>query len=347
MTANQSNWKVWNKTVMKTDKQTTLFYLLIGAGIVVCILTELEKISPTVRALCGGDSGGCVEVGNSPYSSLLGIPLGYWGILSYVTWGLVYRYRREMAGLFGAIVLGAELFFVYIMLYVIQTVCNLCAAQFVIVVLLNLLLFISSYPEKRRNSFRAATLPLALASFLVLYLPAQGLKTNIEFESMTSWGNVASPVIVEIFSDYQCPYCEKFEPVVEEIMKQYPDIYILFRDYIIQGHTYSPMAVAYSGSIAYYHGRDKYLEARFKIFKNQKRIREYVEPKLKLVQDDPEMQKAVKAKVDRDMARAKSLGVNATPSMALVKNGKVIKIMRGAYPFEEVKKEIDALLTES
>lgn len=38
-----------------TDKQTTLFYLLIGAGIVVCILTELEKISPAVRALCGGD----------------------------------------------------------------------------------------------------------------------------------------------------------------------------------------------------------------------------------------------------------------------------------------------------
>ena len=331
----------------KTDKQTTLFYLLIGAGIVVCILTELEKISPMVRALCGGDSSGCVEVGNSPYSSLLGVPLGYWGILSYITWAVIYRYRREWAGLFGAIVLGAELFFVYIMIYVIQTVCNLCAAQFVVVALLNLLLFFTAYPEKRRNAFRAASLPLALVAFMALYLPAQALKTNIEFESMTSWGNSASPVIVEIFSDYQCPYCEKFEPVVKEIMKQYPDVYILFRDFIIQGHPFSPMAVAYSGSVAYYQGRDKYLEERFRIFENQERIREYVEPKIKLVKNDPEMQKAVKAKVDRDMARAKSLGVNATPSMALLKNGKVIKIMRGAYPFEDVKKEIDALLNES
>lgn len=331
----------------KTDKQTILFYLLIGAGIVVSILTELEKISPAVRALCGGDSSGCVEVGNSPYSALLGVPLGYWGILSYVTWAGIYRYRREWAGLFGAVVLGAELFFVYIMLYVIQTVCNLCAAQFVVVVLLNLLLFISAQPEKRRNAFRAASLPLALAAFLTLYIPAQALKTNIEFESMTSWGSPASPVIVEIFSDYQCPYCEKFEPVVKEIMKQYPDIYILFRDFIIQAHPYSPMAVAYSGSVAYYQGRGKYLEERFRIFENQKRIREYVEPKLKLVKNDPEMQKAVKAKVDRDMKRAESLGVDATPSMALLKNGKVIKIMRGLYPFETVKKEIDALLTES
>ena len=331
----------------KTNGYAKLFYLLIGAGIVVCILTELEKISPMVRAICGGDSSGCVEVGNSPFSSFYGIPLGYLGILSYITWGILYRYKRQWAGMFGAVVLGAEFFLAYIMLYVIQTVCYLCAAQFVVVAALNVVLFISAYPEKRRNAFRAATLPIALAMFAILYMPMQASKTNIEFDSITSWGNPASLVMVEIFSDYQCPYCEKFEPVVKEIMAQYPDVYILFRDYIIAGHPYSPMAVAYSNSIAYYQGRDKYLEERFRIFANQERIREYVEPRLQRITNDPEMQRAVKAKVDRDMERARSLGVNATPTMALVKKGEVIKIMRGLYSFETVKKEIDALLTGS
>ncbi|MFQ5432155.1 MAG: thioredoxin domain-containing protein [Nitrospinota bacterium] len=330
-----------------TDKQTTLFYLLIGAGIVVCILTELEKISPAVRALCGGDESGCVEVGNSPFSTFYGVPLGYLGLLSYVTWAGIYRYRREWAGLFGAVVLGVEFFLLYIMLYVLQTVCNLCAAQFTVVVLLNVLLFISAYPPKRRSAFRAATLPVALVAFAALYMPAQAFKASISMESITSWGRPASPVVVELFSDYQCPYCEKFEAVVKKIMEQYPDVYILFRDFLIQGHAYSPMAVAYADSIAYYQGREKYLEERFKIYENQQRIREYVEPRLKRVTKDLEMQKAVKAKIDRDMARARSLGVNATPTMVLVKNGKVKKIMRGVYPFETIKKEIDALLSES
>ena len=330
-----------------TDKQTTLFYLLVGAGIVVCILTILEKFSPAIRALCGGDSSGCVEVSNSPYSAFLGVPLAYWGILSYVTWAGLYRYRREWAGIFGCVVLGAEFFLMYVMIYVLQTFCILCVAQFAVVALLNVLLFTYAYPEKNRNAFRAAGLPLALAVFAAFYIPAQALKADVEFESITSWGDPSSSVMVEIFSDYQCPYCKKFDAVEKKIIEQYPDVYILFRDHIIQGHPYSPMAVAYSGSIAYYHGRERYLEERFKIFENQERIREYVEPRLKRAAKDPDMQKAVKAKVDRDMERARSLGINATPTTLLLKNGRIKKTMRGAYAFEAVKKEIDALLAEN
>lgn len=331
----------------KVDLHSGLFYLFIGAGIVVCVLTELEKISPAVRALCGGETSGCVEVGNSAYSTLLGVPLGYWGMLSYVTLGGIYRYRREWAGLFAAVILGIEFHLIYIMLYVIQTVCYLCAAQFIVVVLLNILLFFTAYPEKRRWSFRAATLPVALAAFIIFYIPAEASRGRLDMESMTSWGNPSSRVVVELFSDYQCSYCEKYEAVVKEIMKQYPDIYILFRDYIIPGHAYSPMAVAYSNSVAYYHGRERYLEERFKIFENQEKIREYVEPLLKKVRDDPKMQEAVKKKVNNDMERARSLGVNATPTMVLLKDGKMEKLLRGAYPFERIKKEIDALLAGS
>lgn len=334
------------KVLQKTDIYSRLFFTLIGAGIVVCVLTELEKISPTIRAICGGDTSGCVEVGNSPYSSFLGIPLGYWGILSYITWGLVYRYRRAWAGLYGAVILGTEIFLIHLMLNVLQTVCYLCTAQFIVVALLNLLLFITAYPERRRWQFRGAGVALTLAAFLAFYIPADASR-QVTVESMTSWGDPSSKVTLEIFSDYQCPYCQRFEAVVKEVMNKYPNVYILFRDFIISGHKYSPMAVAYSGSVAYYEGREKYLEERFRIFENQEQIRAYVGPRMSRVKDDPAMKEAVKKKVNQDMERARSLGVNATPTMAFLKDGKVEKIMRGAVPFEKVKEEIDALLSDS
>ncbi|GMT42395.1 MAG: vitamin K epoxide reductase [bacterium] len=324
-----------------------IFYFLAAAGVVVSITTLLESASPAVQSLCGGPAAGCSQVQASAYSKILGIPLGVWGVVSCIAWIVLFRIRRAWAGIFGALLLGAEFHFLYLQLYVIMAVCVLCMAQFALVAMLNALLFFTAYPASSRRWWRLASLPVLIASFLVFYVPMDGEAAKTAAagaESMTSWGNPSSPVRIELFSDYQCSYCGKFEVTLKEIMKRYPDVHIVFRDYIIPSHEMSPSAVVYAGSVAYYEGREAYLKTRFELFDNQKRIYDYLKTRYAAIKDDPKMREAVKAKVVRDHELAKSFGVSGTPTTVIRKDGEVVKVYRGHKPFAKIQKDLDAII---
>ncbi len=325
-------------------KERVAFYALIAAGLIVCILTELEKYLPTVAAICGGPGSGCEAVRGSRYSSLFGISLGYWGLASYVALVALYWRNAAWAGLFAGVMAGAEFYFVYLQIYVIQAICILCMIQFAVVMLLGVLLFATAFLPARRGRYRAAMLGLAAAAFAVFFVPHKvqaGGPIIGRAESITSTGNPASPYHLEIFSDYQCHYCKQNEMIERQIMKEYPEISIVFRDYIIGSHPYSPMAVAYANSVAYYQGKEAYLKTRSEIFDNQERILDYIKEKLPSMKPDNTMEEAVNGKLANDMARAGELKITGTPSIALVKNGEVFRIQRGYLPYDKVKPELD------
>lgn len=336
------------------DKSAAAFYLLAAAGIIICVLTELEKYSPAIRALCGGDTGGCQEVGSSPYSTLFGISVGVWGIISYIAWMLIYRRRREWAGIYGGAILGAEIYFVYLQLFVIKAVCVLCMAQFAVVALINVLLFFTAYPAAGKSRYRIALVPVIIVSFFAFYIPmkVEASKTatlpsapsESRLAGVMSWGDPSSPYRMELFSDYQCGFCGKFESPLKKIMKEYPQIHIVFRDFIIGSHPHSPMAVAYAGSVAYAQGKDMYMKTRFEIFENQQNILDYLNERMPYVKDDFAMKRAVDDKVREDRKRAKALGVSGTPTIVLSKNGKVEKIVRGYVPYRVIKKDLNRLV---
>lgn len=325
-------------------KERLAFYALIAAGLIVCVLTELEKYLPAVAAICGGPGSGCETVRASRFSSLFGVSLGYWGLASYVMLAGLYGRNAAWAGLFAGVMAGAEFYFVYLQISVIQAICILCMIQFAIVMLLGILLFATAFPPARRGRYRAAMLGLAAVSFAVFLVPLKGHAAGPimgRAESITSTGNMASPYRLEIFSDYQCHYCKQNEIIERQIMAEYPEVFLVFRDFIIQSHPYSPMAVAYANSVAYYQGKEMYLKTRSEVFDNQEKILDYLKGKLPSMKQDKVMEDAVNAKLSNDLARAAEFQITGTPSMALIKNGEVFRIIRGYLPYDKIKPELD------
>ena len=331
----------------KRDKGKALFYLLSGIGIIVCVLTELEKISPAIRDLCGGDTGGCAAVGESEYSRLFGVPLGILGALSYIAWVGLYHYRKTFAVLFGSILMGAEIYFLFLMASVLQVFCPLCLTQFTVVLLLNIFLLATVEPEKDKDKFRAIAVILIAASFLAFYVPHKMNFKGVEkhVESITSWGNPASKYRMEVFSDYQCGHCKKFDETVKDVIKKYPQVYIVFRDMILPRHQLAPMAISYAGSVAFYEGQDMYLKARFETFDNQKDLYQYIVPRFEAIRDDKEMKDAIKAKLKKDFELAKSLDVRSTPTTILVRDGRLVLKFSGNRSFEKLKPDLDKLIS--
>jgi protein-disulfide isomerase/uncharacterized membrane protein len=333
--------KLWRE-----DKAAAAFYALSVVGIIVCVLTELERVFPAIETLCGGPNSGCSAVKKTSFSSMFGVSLGIWGLASYVFWMILFRVSRPLAGLYGGILLGAEIYFVYLQFFVIQAICNLCMAQFAVVALINALLFFAAYPARRGMAWRAGFVALAAVSFAAFYMPAkaQAQKEVAAFESITSWGDPKSPYRMEVFSDYECTHCKHFEPTVEKIMKDYPEIYVVFRDFIIQGHKLSPLATAYAGSVAYYQGREMYMKTRTELFDKQEQLKGLLSMRLPMMKEDKVMEAAVDAKIKADRERAEDLKVQGTPTSALVKNGETIKVFSGAVTYEQMKPDLDKLV---
>ena len=329
---------------MSGDRVAIAFHALAVAGIIVCILTELEKYVPAIEAICGGSGGGCSAVRASAYSSLFGVPLGYWGIASYLGWIFLYRASRQWAGIFGAALLGAEFYFVYLQFSVIRAICILCMAQFAVVLALNVLLFFTAYPAPQRSRWRLAAVGLAVLSFLAFYAPmkVQAQNAAAKAESITSWGDPKSEYHIEIFTDYQCSHCKAYEAVVEKIIQDYPEIYIIFRDHIIPSNALSPMAVAYANSVAYYQGREMYLKTRFELFDKQADMFNVLKEKLPSMKQDKVEEAAVNEKVRLDRERADNVGVKGTPTTILVKNGEVVKFISGFVPYDKIKPDLDS-----
>ncbi len=353
MTKHQQTIQQEMKTkILNRPASELAFYALLIVGIIICILTELEKVSPLVRELCGGENSGCSEVSASDYSKLFGVSLGIWGLGSYLVLGGLYGYRKSFSVLFASAMLGAEIYFVYLQVAVIHAICRLCMANFATVLALAVLLLATACPEKNREQFRAQGVVVVLVSFLLFFIPQRLTTASTQppsdvfakrVDSITSLGDPASKFRVEIFTDYECSHCAKYEETVKRIIKEYPEIYIVFRDFPLSFHKVSPMAVAYAGSIAYFQGREAYWKARNEIFEHQKDIYNYLAPRYEMVKQTSEMKKAVKRKVDDDIKIARRLSIDSTPQTAIFNDGRLVKKLVGHIDFFKIKPELDKL----
>ena len=143
------------------------------------------------------------------------------------------------------------------------------------------------------------------------------------------------------FSDFQCPFCARVSPTLEQIRAEYGEqVRIVFKHLPLSFHAKAPAAHA-AGEAA--HKQGKFWEMHDKIFENQRQMSEenYViwagEIGLDVEQFKTDMaSKEVKAKVARDVKEAGALGVSGTPGF--LNNGRYLS---GAMPFAEFKIVID------
>jgi protein-disulfide isomerase len=165
-------------------------------------------------------------------------------------------------------------------------------------------------------------------------------RTNIE-ASGPSRGPADAPIVIISFSDYQCPYCKRVEPTVDEVLAKYPtQVRQVFRHLPLPMHPQArPAAIA--AVCAEQQG--KFWEYHRKLFENQTALADEDLGKyatavgldakaFKACQASPEA--ALRVQVDADSARA--AGITGTPAFFI--NG---ILLSGARPLEDFEKWID------
>ncbi|MDG2050000.1 MAG: DsbA family protein [Myxococcota bacterium] len=150
----------------------------------------------------------------------------------------------------------------------------------------------------------------------------------------------AAVTLIE-FSDFQCPFCGRVNPTLDQIEEAYgDDVRIVFKHLPLRIHPQAPMAHAASEAAK---SQGKFWEMHDLIFTNQRELTEekFVEyagqigldvEQFKVDMASPE----IKKRVDADTAEASQLGVTGTPGFFI--NGKFVS---GAKPFADFKRRID------
>lgn len=162
-------------------------------------------------------------------------------------------------------------------------------------------------------------------------------------------GKENAPVTIVEFSDYQCPFCERFYlQTLDQLKKEYIDtgkVKLVYRDFPLEFHPYAQKA-AEAAECAGEQG--KYYQMHNKLFENQVAIDI---PDLKKYAKDIGLNTAqfntcldtgkMKSEVENDYQEGISYGVTGTPAFFI--NG---KLLEGAQPFSAFKQAIDAELNK-
>ena len=166
-------------------------------------------------------------------------------------------------------------------------------------------------------------------------------------------GGDKAKVVIQEFSDFQCPFCGRVEPTVKQITDTYGDkVKFVWRHKPLPMHPDAPLASEASAEAFKQKGSDGFWKMHDLLFQNQstpdglKRpaLEKYAEQlgldmtKFKSALDN----NAHKALIDADSKVADDAGISGTP--AFVINGYFVS---GAQPFPKFKKLIDRAMAES
>jgi protein-disulfide isomerase len=163
------------------------------------------------------------------------------------------------------------------------------------------------------------------------------------------WGNRTALVTIVEFSDFQCPFCSRVEPTMDQVRKTYgPDqVRIVWKNLPLPFHQNAKPAAEAAQLVYAAKGSEAFWKFHDKAFANQQALTadNFVAWAKELgVTDSAKFRKDLDAhtagaKVEADAEIAKKAGVNGTPGFMI--NG---KLLSGAQPFDAFKKEIDSAL---
>jgi protein-disulfide isomerase len=160
------------------------------------------------------------------------------------------------------------------------------------------------------------------------------------------WGSRTAPVTLVLFSDFQCPFCSKFEGTLSQVRQKYgpTQLRIVWKNDPLPFHTDARPAAIAGEAVFRLGGSEAFWKFHDAAFANQKELNQQSfeqwaaaagvdVAKFRDLQADP----LVAAKIDKDIAEAKAVGVQGTPNSFI--NG---FLLTGAQPLEKVTSLIDA-----
>jgi protein-disulfide isomerase len=156
-----------------------------------------------------------------------------------------------------------------------------------------------------------------------------------------SKGPANAPIVMVEFSDFQCPFCQRANPSVDQVLKTYGDkIRFVYRHYPLPNH---PDARPAAEAAACAQEQDKFWPYHDQLFANASKLsaKDLKDHAAAAGLDPARFASCVdshrtKSKVDADIADADAAGVSGTPAFFI--NGRPLE---GAQPFDAFKRIID------
>lgn len=154
-------------------------------------------------------------------------------------------------------------------------------------------------------------------------------------------GPVSAPVTIIVFSDFQCPFCARLKPTLDQVREKYGDkVRLVFRNYPLSLHAQAWKA-AEAGLCA--HEQGKFWELHDAMFGNQQQLAvENLKAKATEIGMNAERFNSALdsgkyfTAVEADVQAGAAAGVNGTPAMFI--NGRFVG---GAAPLEQITAIVD------
>lgn len=160
-------------------------------------------------------------------------------------------------------------------------------------------------------------------------------------------GSTTPEFIIYEYSDFHCPYCQKFHPTAEEFVAKNPNVQWVFRPLPFKG---TPLHEV-SECVAKVAGNDAFWKFSKEVFSNTSVTPENYKDALARLNisgvdtiDSCYKSGEMKPMLEKAIKDAMDLGIEGTPNSIIqnVKTGEV-KLIEGAYPLEELQKAITEL----
>jgi protein-disulfide isomerase len=172
----------------------------------------------------------------------------------------------------------------------------------------------------------------------------------------TAFGSKTAPVVMEIFSDFQCPACKTlYTATNNKLLDNYVSVgkvYLIHRDFPLSMHAYSRVAARYGRAAAQI---GKFEPVEQALFQNQEKWEQNgdVDGTVAAVLSAADIAKVralvkggtLDAAIDKDFALGQVYRVNQTPTTVFHCKGQTYPYS-GAMSYEILKQFLDQLLSQ-
>lgn len=186
--------------------------------------------------------------------------------------------------------------------------------------------------------------------------PSEGTAISLSPDDDPTIGDLSAPVQVYEFSDYQCPFCQRFfEDSVKQMEPEYIDtgkVLFIYKDFPLQSIHPAAVPTAIYAWCAQQQG--KWREFHDTVFEQQSLLGsgkaglDQIADQAGLDQDQLSTcldgQDQILDEIQSDLQFGSSLGVSGTPSMFIGNEEKGYTMIRGAQPYSIVKQTIEQYL---
>ncbi|MFI5059327.1 MAG: DsbA family protein [Candidatus Acidiferrales bacterium] len=211
-----------------------------------------------------------------------------------------------------------------------------------------------------RRRILAATLKVTLLGLCCVHLAQarvpQSSGAVSDVDPHTAFGSKTAPVVMEIFSDFQCPACKTlYTATNNKLMDNYVSVgkvYLIHRDFPLSMHVYSRVAARYARAAAQI---GKFEPVEQALFQNQEKWEQSgdVDGTVANVLSTADMTKVralvkggtLDAAIDKDFALGQMYRVNQTPTTVFHCKGQTYPYS-GVMSYEILKQFLDQLLSQ-